>query len=240
MKKLFLGLLAAALLLPLSALAATDIVAFPAELSVSFEAIPGRVVLAGNQVLFWSESPTYPSVYFEKANVHRATIANGVLSIELTEPTQVQTGTANRFNFRLTGTSDTALIDRWFAQSAGAPTVASAAAAATAGSPAVAATAGDSFTFNAEHERRFGGNRNGKLVFNQEGVSWESLDDATQSRTWPYKSIRRFNRSNPYKLEIDTFSDGKYSFKLTTKPIGNEEYTKITDYLAAARTAARQ
>ncbi len=238
MKKLFLGLLAAALMLPFSAPAATDIVAFPAELSVSFEAIPGRVVLAGNQVLFWSESPTYPSIYFQKANVQRATIANGVLSVELTEPTQVQTGTANRFNFRLTGTSDTAVIDRWFSQSAGAPTVASA-AAASAG-PAAAAPAGDVFTFNAEHTRRFGGNRNGKLVFNQEGVSWESLDDATQSRTWPYKSIRRFDRSNPYRLEIDTFSDGKYSFKLTTKPIGNEEYTKITDYLAAARTAARQ
>ncbi len=239
MKKVFLGLLAAAMLLPLSAAAATDIVAFPAELSVSFDAIPGRVVLAGNQVLFWSESPTYPSVYFEKTNVHRATITNGVLSVELTEPTQVQTGTAKRFDFRLTGTSDTALIDRWFSQSAGAPTVASAAAAA--GSPAAAAAAaGETFTFNAEHTRRFGGNRNGKLVFNQQGVSWESLDDATQSRTWPYKSIRRFDRSNPYKLDIDTFSDGKYSFKLTTKPIGNEEYTKITDYLAAARTAARQ
>lgn len=242
MKIWFLGLLAAALLLPFSASAATDIVAFPAELSVSFEAIPGRVVLAGDQILFWSESPTYPSVYFQKANVRRATIANGVLSVELAEPTQVQTGSTNRFNFRLTGTSDTTVIDRWFSQTGGAMTVAPASASgtATAAAPANGNVLADAYTFNAEHTRKMGSNRSGKLVFTQEGVSWESLDDATQSRTWPYKSIRRFDRSNPYSLVIDTFSDGKYSFKMTTKPIGNAEFSTITDYLAAARTAARQ
>lgn len=242
MKVWFLGLLAAAMLLPFSASAETDIVAFPAELSVSFEAVPGRVVLAGNQVLFWSESPTYPSVYFQKANVHRASISNGVLLVELNEPTQVQTGSTNRFSFRLTGTSDTSVIDRWFSQTGGAMTVAPAAASGAAASPAAGGTStlGDAFTYNAEHARRMGSNRKGKLVFTQEGVSWESLDDATQSRTWPYKSIRRFDRSNPYKLVIDTFSDGKYTFNLTTKPIGNEEFSKITDYLAAARAAARQ
>ncbi|MCC6263932.1 MAG: hypothetical protein IT169_10175 [Bryobacterales bacterium] len=241
MKVWILGLIAAAMLLPFSASAETDIVAFPAELSVSFEAVPGKLVLAGNQVLFWSESPTYPSVYFQKANVHRASISNGVLLVELNEPTQVQTGSTNRFSFRLTGTSDTAVIDRWFSQTGGAMTVAPAAAGAAAATSAAGGSAsGETYTYNAEHTRRFGSNRNGKLVFTPQGVSWESLDDATQSRTWPYKSIRRFDRSNPYSLEIDTFSDGKYSFKMTTKPIGNEEFSKITDYLAAARTAARQ
>lgn len=237
MKAWFLVLLVAVLLLPFSASANTDIVVVPAELSVSFNSVPGRVVLAGDQVLFWSDSATYPSIYFYKSNVRRSSISNGVLSVELTDPTQVKTGSQSRFDFRITGGSDTASIERWFAQPAGTMSTASTASSSSASAGSSLAGA---YTFNAEHTRRFGSNRNGKLVFTPQGVSWESLDDATQSRTWPYKSIRRFDRSNPYALVIDTFSDGKYSFKLTTKPIGNEEFSAITDYLAAARTAARQ
>ncbi|MDZ7640114.1 MAG: hypothetical protein U5J83_17995 [Bryobacterales bacterium] len=77
-------------------------------------------------------------------------------------------------------------------------------------------------------------------MFTSKGVAWESLEDATQSRTWEYKVIRQLDRKNPYELVIDTFADGKYSFKMTTKPIGNEDFSVITDYLAAARREARQ
>ncbi len=241
MKTWFLLLITAALLLPFSASADTDIVIVPAELSASFEAVPGRVVLVGDQVMFWSDSATVPSFYFSKAKVQRSLVSNGVLTVELVEPTQISTGSQSRFSFRLTGASDTGSIERWFAQPAGATTAASTASSTAPSSSASASgLLAGAYTFDAEHTRRFGGNRTGKLVFTKEGLAWESLDDATQSRTWQYKSIRRLDRSNPYELVVDTFSDGKYSFKLTTKPIGNEEFSTITDYLAAGRAAARQ
>ena len=241
MRTWFLLLITAALLLPFSASADTDIVVVPAELSASFEAVPGRVVLVGDQVMFWSDSATVPSFYFSKAKVQRSLVSNGVLTVELVEPTQISTGSQSRFSFRLTGASDTGSIERWFAQPVGASTAASTASSTASSSSASASgPLAGAYTFDAEHTRRFGGNRTGKLVFTKDGLAWESLDDATQSRTWKYKSIRRLDRSNPYELVVDTFSDGKYSFKMTSKPIGNEEFSTITDYLAAGRAAARQ
>lgn len=187
--------------------------------------------------MFWSDSATVPSFYFSKAKVQRSLVSNGVLTVELVEPTQVNKGSQSRFSFRMTGASDTASIERWFAQPVGASTAASTASSSSASASDSLAGA---YTFDAEHTRRFGGNRTGKLVFTKDGLAWESLDDARQSRTWQYKAIRRLDRSNPYELVVDTFADGKYSFKLTTKPIGNEEFSTITDYLAAGRAAARQ
>lgn len=244
MKTWFLLLITAALLLPFSASADTDIVVVPAELSAAFEAVPGKVVLVGDQVMFWSDSATVPSFYFSKAKVRRSSVSNGVLTVELDEPTQISTGSQSRFAFRITGATDTGSIERWFAQPVGATTASTATSTASSTTSSSSASASGplagAYTFDAEHTRRFGGNRTGKLVFTKEGLAWESLDDATQSRTWQYKSIRRLDRSNPYELVVDTFADGKYSFKLTTKPIGNEEFSTITDYLAAGRAAARQ
>lgn len=237
MKRWILSVLAAVLLLPAAALANTDIVEFPAELSVSFNTANGRVVLAGDQLLFWSDTPAYPSFYFAKSQVSRSVVADGILTVELSQPIPIQAGSRGRLDFRILAGSDATAIERWFSQAPGTAT-----AASGAGSAAVAG-AGISparYSFDAEHSRFMRGNRNGKLIFTADGVSWESLNDATQSRTWPYKSIRRLERKNPYEVVIDTFSDGKFSFKLTTKPIGNEEFSAITDDLAKARAAARQ
>jgi hypothetical protein len=238
MKHLLTVLLATLLLLPFQARANTEIIVFPAELSVSFEAVAGRVVLAGNQVLYWSDSATFPSFYFDRAMVERSTIAGGVLSVELKEAIQIKDGSRSRFDLRLVGEADLAAIERWFSQTAPAlSTAVSGASGMSATSPAPALGA---LGFDAEHTRTFGGNRNGKLVFSQQGVAWECLDDATQSRTWEYKAIKRLDRKNPYEVVVDTFRDGKYTFKMTLKPMGNEDYSTITDYLAAARSASRQ
>lgn len=233
-------LLIALSLLPFTATANTDILVMPAELSASFEAVPGRIVLAGTQVLFWSDSATFPSFYFNKAMVQRSTISGGVLSVEINQAIQIKDGSRGRFDFRFIGEVDTAAVERWFAQGASPATPASASGAAPNATTDPAAPATGGLTFDAEHTRTFGGNRNGKLVFSPQGVAWECLDDATQSRTWEYKAIKRLDRKNPYELVVDTFSDGKYTFKMTLKPMGNEDYSTITDFLAAARSAARQ
>ena len=240
MKHLLTVLLTALLLLPFQVRANTEIIVFPAELSVSFEAVPGRVVLAGNQVLYWSDSATFPSFYFDRTMVQRTTIAGGVLSVELKEAIQIKDGSRSRLDLRLVGEADVAAIERWFSQPAAAfASPATTAARTPMGMESQSAALGG-LSFDAEHTRTFGGNRNGKLVFNQQGVAWECLDDATQSRTWEYKAIKRLDRKNPYELLVDTFADGKYSFKMTVKPMGNEDYSTITDYLAAARSASRQ
>jgi hypothetical protein len=172
--------------------------------------------------------------------VQRYTLSNGVLSIELKQPIPIRDGSRSRFDLRALGELDAAAVERWFAQPGPQSALASSSpgTGAMAGS-ATAASAG-ALSFDAEHQRRFGGNRNGKLVFTAQGIAWESLNDATQSRTWEYKAIRRLDRKNPYEVIVDTFSDGKYVFKMTTKPMGNEDYSTITDYLATARAAARQ
>lgn len=234
--KQYLLFLAAMLLAwaPFQAVGQTDILVEPVELSVSFSAVPGRLVLAGTQVLFWSDAQQHPSFYFSKASVRRASVAAGMLTVELEEPISIQDGRRGRFEMRLSSDSDTVAIERWFNRPAG---VAGPAPAMRSSAPSAPA---EGLSYLAEHRKRFGRNSSGKLLFNAEGVVWESLDDATDSRTYAYKVIRRFDRKNPYELVIDTFNDGKYTFRFTGSPLGNEDFKTITDMLTVGRAGARQ
>jgi hypothetical protein len=233
MKPLALYLAAASMLCPCAAVAQTDVLVFPTELSASFSAVPGRVVLAGDQVLFWSDAQNYPSFYFSRSAIRRSNVASGVLTIELNEPIPIQDGRRSRFDMRLTGEADIVAAERWF----------SGAAAASPGNrnatPAAAASMAPGLSYMAQHSKRIGRNSSGKLAFGSDGIAWESLNDASDSRTWPYKSIRRLDRKSPYELIIDTFVDGKYSFRMDEKPISTEDFARITDFLVAARAASR-
>ncbi len=141
---------------------------------------------------------------------------------------------------RLSTEGDTAAIERWFNSPLGAGAGASPAAAPALADQSTQATSASELSYLAEHRKRFGRSSSGKLVFNQTGVVWESLNDATESRTFAFKSIRRFERKNPYELEIDTFSEGKYSFRFTGSPLGNEDFKTVTDMLTKGRAEARQ
>ncbi|MCU0228988.1 MAG: hypothetical protein MUF01_15255 [Bryobacterales bacterium] len=218
------------------ALAQTDVLVAPVELSSGFAAVPGRVVLAGSQVLFWSDSAQYPSFYVPKASVRRAAISAGVLTVELTEPIAVQDGTRSRFEMRLTSDADAAAMENWFNRPAN--TVAGLRTAAMPGSGPAATDS--KYSYLVEHRKRFGRNSSGKILFRPDAVVWESLDDATDSRTFPYKTIQRFDRKNPYELVVDTFNEGKYTFRFTGSPLGDADFKAITDMLTAGRADARQ
>ncbi len=238
--KRYILFLAAVLLAwtPLPVVAQTDILVAPVELSASFAAVPGRLVLAGSQALFWSEGQQYPSFYFAKSLVRRASVVGGLLTVELEEPIGVQDGRRSRFEMRLASEAEGGAIENWFNSPVSAVGgVATSAPAAQSSSPAGLV---GGLSFLAEHTKLFGRNNSGKLLFNEDGVVWESLDDATNSRTFEYKTIRRFDRKNAYELVIDTFNNGKYSFKLTGSPLGNDDYKKVTDMLTMGRAGARQ
>lgn len=231
----------AALLLagaPLQVVGQTDILVAPVELSASFAAVPGRLVLAGSQALFWSDGQQYPSFYFAKASVRRASIVSGLLTVELEEAIPVQDGRRSRFEMRLASEAEGGAIENWFNSPVGAG--GGAAATFPGGQSSSQATTGGGLSFLAEHTKRFGRNDSGKLIFNADGVVWESLDDATNSRTFEYKAIRRFDRKNAYELVIDTFNEGKYSFRFTGSPLGNEDFKTVTDMLTMGRAGARQ
>ncbi|MCW5962450.1 MAG: hypothetical protein KIT83_00305 [Bryobacterales bacterium] len=65
------------------------------------------------------------------------------------------------------------------------------------------------------------------------------MDEATDKRTCDYKGIRRFDRKNPNELVIDTFNDGKYTFRFTGNPRGNEDFKTTTDMPTIGRAGAR-
>ncbi len=80
----------------------------------------------------------------------------------------------------------------------------------------------------------FGGSR-GKLLATPTQLIYEAVDNASSSRRFEYKDIKRFKRPNPYKVEIEPFSGSKCELDLLGTPMDNAQLSTLTDRIANAR-----
>jgi hypothetical protein len=65
---------------------------------------------------------------------------------------------------------------------------------------------------------------------------YEAVDNASASRRWEYREIKKFKRPNPYKVEIEPFSGSKLELELLGTPMDNAQMNTLSDRIAKART----
>lgn len=83
------------------------------------------------------------------------------------------------------------------------------------------------------------GDQQGKLVFKEDTLGFESLSDARQSRTWKYAEIREVSKKRK-ELSVRPFKGSKYAFQFANNGMRDRLYTMITDRVVAARQSLRK
>jgi hypothetical protein len=78
------------------------------------------------------------------------------------------------------------------------------------------------------------GDQQGKLVFKEDALGFESLSDARQSRTWKYADIREVSKKRR-EVSVRPFKGSKYSFQFGNNSTRDRIYTMISDRVVAAR-----
>ncbi|MCS7024407.1 MAG: hypothetical protein NZV14_06365 [Bryobacteraceae bacterium] len=79
------------------------------------------------------------------------------------------------------------------------------------------------------------GDQQGKLIFKENELAFESLTDAKQSRTWKYADIREVSKRRK-NLRVRPFRGSTYDFQFKK----SEERDRIYDLIASRVLAARQ
>ncbi len=194
---------------------------YRAELSVSFGAVPGKLVLHPQMLTFVDDERPASSFTFSRDKVRDFSEDKGMLVLQLSSPVRDRSGDVARIAFRMTPDTDVAAVTRWLREGP----------KAAEGEPA----AGVDMNFDAKQNKLFGGSR-GKLMATPTQLIYEAVDDASASRRWEYKDIKKFKRPNPYKVEIEPFSGSKLELELLGTPMDDSHVRTLSDRIAKART----
>ena len=84
-----------------------------ADLAIPFGTVSGKIVMAGDHLVFIDEERPDQSFVIAKTEVEDLTIQDRTASLELRRPVHDRSGERSQLNFRLAN-SDTASLKRWF------------------------------------------------------------------------------------------------------------------------------
>jgi hypothetical protein len=248
-KKYSLSLSICLLALVVAASAQAPIKVYRTELSVPFGVAKGRVVLAGDMLVFVDEDDSNASFSIEKLNVKNWNEADGVVTVNTVKPVRDRSGERTLFPFRFSD-GNSAGVAAWLREApqggmagvaiaAKAPDTAAKPADAAGGQPAAVAAATkpeeQKKIYSARQKRFPVGSTDGKLVITDKMVAFESLGDVKRSRQWELKDIKEIKQTGPYVLIVTPFSGDKYTMELQGDSIPPGEFKALTDRIAAAR-----
>jgi type IV secretion system protein VirB10 len=91
-----------------------------ADLAIPFGTVAGKIVLAGDHLVFIDEQRPEQSFVIARTEVEDLTVQDKTASLELRRPVQDRSGERSRLNFRLAN-GETSSLKRWYSSAATAP-----------------------------------------------------------------------------------------------------------------------
>lgn len=193
---------------------------FRADLAAEFGVVSGRVILAGDELIFMDEGQPDSSFYVEKSEIEKLTTEGNTLTLQLRSPVKDRAGSRTRLTFRLADPAASASISGW--QNRAEPV-----------GQAQRSDAGVT-TYEARHDKFIGGSR-GRLIISDTGLAYESIDDANDSRRWEFRGVKQLKQKGPYELTVEPFNGDKYKLELEGKGMDTDQYNKLVDQITKAR-----
>ena len=197
-----------------------------AELAAGFDPIKGRLITAGDTIIFMDDAQPQFSFFAVRSQVEQVSVGQGQsVSVQFKQPIRDRDGERIRVELRM-ATEDREILKEWFERENSSE----AAAAAPYSSQKT-----DSFpTYSVRRDKLIGGD-DGRLIVKQDRLAFEAgRPDA--SREWLFSDIRELKQTGPYRLEIRPFSGEKYTFELQGGGgMATEDYRRIADNIARAK-----
>ena len=228
-----------ALTLMLGVQAQTPVKVQKAELSIPFGVVKGKLIAAGDVMVFLDEDNPDASFAIEKASIKGWNEQDGVVTIDTSKPIKDRSGERSRLAFRLVEGNGMQLAT-WYKTSASTNTVAAAPTSeskpqgVTAPAPGSADLSGTK-VYQATQRRFPFGSTDGKLVISEAEIAFESLNDIKRSQRWSYRDIKEMKQTSTYIIEITPFRGDSYKLELQGEGLSSAQFKILTDRVASAR-----
>ncbi|MBI1762270.1 MAG: hypothetical protein HYR56_12630 [Acidobacteria bacterium] len=199
-----------------------------AELSINFGVAKGRLVTAGEQLIFVDEEMPDASFAIDKGNIKGWNEQEGVITVDTNKNVKDRSGERNRFAFRLVEGSGAGLA-AWYKE-----TVMAKPADALAKDVTASTDKPGQKIYQARKDNLLG-KTTGKLIIMDNMIHFESAEGLKYSRQWELKDVKTVKQTGPYILEIEPFSGEKYKLELLGEGMTPAEFKALSDRVGSAR-----
>jgi hypothetical protein len=194
------------------------------QLSIPFGVVQGRLVNAGQYLIFIDDDAVQNSFAVNRADISDMAASNDTLTMKLSRPVQDRAGQQSNLTFRFTDPAGAQVASTWAGQPGGRT------------QPRTDETADAQagvMSFDARHNQRIGSD-SGRLMITPTGVNYESVTEVNSSRRWNYGDIKEIKRDGPYKLKIVPFTGTEYNFNLS-QGMDPSQYDALVKRVTGAR-----
>jgi hypothetical protein len=227
LKNLSLAVLVCGLGMALTAFGQTAVKVHKADLSINFGVAKGRLVAAGDLLVFVDDETAESSFAIERANIKGWNELEGILTIDTGKAVKDRSGERTRFAFRLIeGTG--ANLAAWYKESPSAKLTEDSSAATAMGTEA-------GQKMYQARKKNLIGSSDGKLIIAEKMIAFEAANDRARSRQWELKDIKNIKQTGPYVLEIEPFTGDDYKLELLGDGMPPAEFKILSDRVVAAR-----
>ncbi len=199
-----------------------------AELSINFGVAKGRLVTAGEQLIFVDDETPEASFAIDKGNIKAWNEQEGVITVDTNKNVKDRGGERNRFAFRLVEGTGAGLA-AWYKEA-----VMAKAADGMAKDTTASADKPGQKVYQARKDNLVG-KVDGKLIIMEKMIHFESAEGLKYSRQWELKDIKTVKQTGPYVLEIEPFSGDKYKLELIGEGMTPAEFKALSDRVGSAR-----
>ena len=184
--------------------------------------ITGHVVGTGDQLVFVDDSDNKKSYTLSRGAVRNYKSENGDIIVELARPETDASGTVSNVRITVLDQKNQAVLTQWMAM------------------PQERSRTVTTYTTDVKHDHYGKGECNGKLIADDQNLRFESISDASHSRSWNYNDVQSFNKEKDHSLlKVVGKNSEKYDFKTVNGKTAGALYDLVAQKIVAARPASQ-
>lgn len=203
--------------------------AFSVELAVPFGTAPGKLLLLPDYVVFVDEAQPASSFVIPLAGVKESKGDGMTVTIRTQNAITDRSGERNSVSLRLPGETETKALLAHLAQRQNSGGTGGGRPESTSTAPRLEKK------YDVTHEHRLRGGCTGQLVFTDQGIIFESVNEVNHSRRYTYSDVKELTLKDPYRLDLDPFQGDKLNFRLAGNGMESVDYRKAVDRITSAR-----
>lgn len=181
--------------------------------------ISGKVVGSGDTLVFVDDNDPQRSFTLNRGSVRSYQTDNGAIVVELARPETDATGTASNVRITVVDQRNQAALTRWMEV------------------PQERSRTVTTYTTDVKHDHHGKGNCEGKLVADDQSLRFESVSEASHSKTWNYSDVQSFEKEKDHSLlKVVSKNGEKYDFKTVNGKTAGGVYDIVSQKIVAARS----
>jgi len=180
--------------------------------------ISGKVVGTGENLVFMDDNDPSKSFTLSRGKIRNYRTENGAILVEMERPATDQTGTVSNLRITVVDETNQATLTRWI------------------GMPVERSRTATSHSTDVQHDHKGKGQCTGTLIADDHKLRFESVSDASHSRTWDYNDLETFDKEEDYALLKVVAKNGeKYKFKAVNGATAGAVYNLVSQKIVSNR-----